>query len=316
MSKQPQPFPYEISIVIPCFNEEDNIPVIYRELKKWLKNETYEVVFVDDGSTDGSLAVLQQLAASHKNIKYISFSRNFGHQAALRAGLRGASGRAVISMDADLQHPAKLLPQLLDEWRSGYDVVYTVRKDTSETGAFKRFTSRQFYRWMNYLSDLHIDEGAADFRLLDRKVVTVINRQQESELFLRGYISWLGFNQKAVLYEPAKRFSGQSKYTLRKMLNLATHGVTQFSVKPLRLSIIVGLTFAILGALYGIYAVISYFTSNTVASGWTSLTVLILITSGIQLVLLGVVGEYVGRTFVQTKNRPDYLVSRTNVEDL
>ena len=297
-----------VSIVVPSYNEQDNVGVLFDKIRQILDGWGFEVVYVDDGSSDDTIHRLRELAQRHKEVSFVSFSRNFGHQAALRAGLRAAKGDVVISMDADLQHPPEMLPQLLDKWQKGYDIVYTVRRDTSETSAFKRMTSRNFYKVMNFLSELHLEEGAADFRLLDRRVVDIINSQQESDLFLRGYVNWLGFRQIGIPYMPAKRFSGQSKYTFRKMFKLASQGMTQFSVKPLQLSIVVGLILAILGLFYGLYALVGHFAFHDTASGWTSLTVVVLVTSGVQLMLLGVVGEYVGKIFLQTKQRPDYVI--------
>lgn len=307
---------FTVSIVVPCHNEQSNVDILFDEIKKHLGKVPYEIIFIDDGSSDKTLEKLRKLAEGYPQVRYVSFSRNFGHQAALRAGLRFSKGDAVISMDADLQHPPSMLTLLIDKWQAGYDVVYTVREAANDIGMFKRLTSYLFYIAMNRLSGLHLDQGAADFRLLDREVVNVINNQNETDLFLRGYINWLGFQQIGIPYTQAKRHAGKSSYTFRRMFTLATHGMTQFSVKPLRISIVVGLLFAMFGAIYGIYALVTHFVSNKVAAGWTSLTVVILVTSGIQLILLGVVGEYVGKTFMQTKSRPEYLVRDTNIEQM
>lgn len=303
-----------ISIIVPSFNEEDNVLILYDKIKEILSNSSFELIYVDDGSTDKTLRNLKRLSKKYSEVKYISFSRNFGHQAALRAGLQFAKGDAVISMDADLQHPPEILPMLIKRWQEGYDIVFTMRKNLSNIGYFKRKTSKLFYKCMNFLSDLNIAEGAADFRLLDKKVVEIINAQHESELFLRGYISWLGFQQVGIPYTPAKRFSGRSKYTFKKMVKLAIDGITQFSIKPLRLSMIIGVLFALGGILYGIYALASYFLNVHITSGWTSIIVVLLITSGTQLILLGVVGEYVGKIFMQAKQRPDYVIREASNE--
>lgn len=300
-----------ISIVVPCCNEEDNVSRLLSEVNETLKNENFEVIFVNDGSSDGTLESLKSLAAVDKRVKYLSFSRNFGHQAALRAGLKHAKGDAVISMDADLQHPPKLLPKLIEKWHDGYEVVYTIRKDTAETSIGKRVTSAWFYKVINFLSGLKIEEGAADFRLLDRKVVDVINEQTESDIFLRGYISWIGFKQVGIPYEPAKRFSGKSKYNLKKMVSFAGTGVTQFSIKPLRLAHILAAGAFAMSLIYVVYAAISAVSGNTIP-GWLSLVILFVFMQGVQFLLLGLIGEYLGRTFMQTKNRPEYIVSETN----
>lgn len=307
-----------ISIVVPTFNEEGNVEILFDKIKSNLKKEKLEVIFVDDGSTDGSLDILKSMAAKHDEVKYISFSRNFGHQAALRAGLKSAKGDAVISMDADLQHPPELLPKLILEWKNGYEIVYTKRDDSKaeKVGAIRKKSSVIFYGLINYLSGLSIDPGAADFRLLDRRVLDVINDFPEPNLFLRGLVNWVGFKTLAIEYIPAKRFTGSSKYSIKKLFNLAINGITQFSVKPLRISIVVGFIMAAIGALYGGYALVEFFLrGSSITSGWTSLIIIILLTSGIQLILLGVVGEYVGKTFQQTKQRPDYIIARTNISE-
>lgn len=304
-----------ISIVVPTYNEVGNIEKLIQEIDRALGVDfEYELIFVNDGSSDGSLKLLKSISENKNRIKFISFSRNFGHQAALRAGLMYATGEAVISMDADLQHPPKLLPKLIKSWRDGYDVVYTIREDTLETGAFKRMSSSGFYRVINFLSGLHIEEGAADFRLLDRKVVDVINAQQESDLFMRGYINWIGFDQLGIPYTPAKRFSGSSKYTIKKMFKLASQGVTQFSTKPLRIAHLFAGVACVFSLLYIIYAITMALSGNVIP-GWLSLVTLIVFLQGVQFMLLGMMGEYIGRTFMQTKHRPEYIVADTNYKN-
>jgi dolichol-phosphate mannosyltransferase len=299
-----------VSLVIPCHNEADNVPVLLGRVLACLPSGyDYEVLFVDDGSTDDTLRTIKKAAERHDGVRFISFSRRFGHQAALRAGIREATGDCVISMDADLQHPPELLPTLIDRWEAGAEIVYTRRNGGSETGTLKRHTSRAFYRIMNRLSGLAIDEGAADFRLLDRKVVDVINALPEPHLFIRGFVTWCGFTVSPVDYHPAARLSGKSKYTMREMLKLALQGITQFSIKPLRLANVLGFISACAGLIYGIVAACLYlFGDHRTVSGWTSVIVSILVIGGVQLVVLGIIGEYLGRTFIQTKQRPDYIV--------
>jgi len=298
-----------ISIVVPTYNESGNVDKLAKEITDVLKKDDFEIIFVNDGSVDNSLEKIKKLASNNEKVKYVSFSRNFGHQAALRAGLKAAKGNAVVSMDADLQHPPSMLPELISKWRNdGYDVVYTIRKDTSDTGLLKRTTSTWFYRVVNFLSGLKIEEGAADFRLLDRKVIDVINAQSESNIFLRGYISWMGFKQIGIPYKPAKRFSGKSNYTVKKMLALAGTGVTQFSLKPLRLAFSFASIAFIASIIYVIYAIVVAITGGSVP-GWLSLVVLLVFLQGTQFLLLGLIGEYLGRTFMQTKSRPEYIVA-------
>lgn len=299
-----------ISVIVPTFNESGNIVRLASEVSAILK-EDYEIIFVDDGSDDDSLAKVKKLVSGNESIKYVSFSRNFGHQAALRAGLTYAKGDAVISMDADLQHPPSVIPTLINKWREGFDIVYTIRTDAEGTGLVKRLTSRWFYKTINFIADLHIEEGAADFRLLDRKVVDVINAQRESDLFLRGYINWIGFNRIGVSYVSENRFSGRSKYTLKKMLSFASHGMTQFSIKPLRLAHVFAALAFLLSFLYILYATVMAVGGKTIP-GWLSLVILFVFLQGIQFLLLGMIGEYLGRTFMQTKYRPEYIVAETN----
>ena len=262
----------KISIVVPTYNEQGNVTVLFDKVQEVMHAEDFEIIYVNDGSADGSLENVQKLSEKHANVKFVSFSRNFGHQAALRAGLRYATGDAVISMDADLQHPPQLLPQLIDAWRHGYDVVYTVRKDTKDISAFKRLTSAMFYKIMNFLAGLHLNEGAADFRLLDRKIVNLINQQDEDNLFLRGYINWIGFKQLGIEYEPDKRFSGESKYSIKKMLALALRGVMQFSIKPLRLAFLMAFLAFAASFVYVLYAIWTSVSGDAIP-GWLSLVV-------------------------------------------
>lgn len=304
-----------ISIVVPTFREEGNVEKLFTEVKAALKGEKFEIIYVNDGSPDRSLDVIKGLAKKNPEVRYISFSRNFGHQAALRAGLSQAKGDAVISMDADLQHPPAMLPELIAKWREGYEVVATIRQTDKKLSLSKRLTSTWYYRVLNFLAGLHLKEGAADFRLLDKKVVKVINDQQESELFLRGYIEWLGFNQVSIPYMPAPRFSGATTYTYKKMFKLAGQGITQFSVKPLRVAFVLSVLAFMLSFLYVIYAIWAAFVANTAVPGWLSLVVLFVFLQGIQFMLIGLIGEYLGRTFMQTKHRPEFIVSETSEDE-
>lgn len=299
-----------ISVVVPVHNEEGSLDALFAEVAINLADHDFEILFVDDGSTDDSLSVIQALAAEHPEVRYVSFSRNFGHQAALRAGLAEATGDAVISMDADLQHPPSLLPELIARWQEGNDVVYTVRDDrAARVPWFKRVTSRAFYRVLNFLSDLTIEPGAADFRLLDRAVCDAVNAQHEANLFLRGYIQWIGFRQVGVPYVPAERLTGQSKYSLRKMITFAGSGITQFSIRPLRLGYLLSMGAFGLALGYIVYAAVVAAAGDTVP-GWLSLVALFVFFQGFQFLLIGLIGEYLGRTFMQTKGRPDYIVAR------
>ncbi|MEY3270344.1 MAG: hypothetical protein RIS89_443, partial [Bacteroidota bacterium] len=248
----------ELSLVIPTFNEEGNVQRLYQEIRAVLAQlqlEHYEFIFIDDGSSDASLHNIEALRAQDPKVHYLQFSRNFGHQHALKAGLDHARGAAVISLDADLQHPPALIADMLHHWRNGAEIVYTRRQDKQNVGFFKKMSAKAFYWLANRLSEVPIEEGTADFRLLDRKVVDAIKSFKESHLFLRGLIPTLGFKQVALDYEAAARHSGQSKYSFGKMLRFAINGITSSSAKPLYFSIYLGLFFAFLAFVYGCYAI-------------------------------------------------------------
>lgn len=305
-----------VSIVIPCYNEEGNIKKLYCQIKPHVAEYTVEYLFVDDNSSDKTLEIIEDLASKDDNVRYLSFSRNFGHQSALRAGLEFSTGDCVISMDADLQHPPELLPAMISKWKEGYDIVYTIRKDIENVAFFKKITAFVFYKLINFLSDVEIKEGAADFRLLDKKIVEIlINDISEYHLFYRGLISWIGYKQTGIEYIPNKRYSGKTKYSFLKMVNLALNGITSFSIKPLKIAILLGLIFSLLSGVYGLYVLwVSVFTDKTV-EGWTSVILSILFIGGINMILLGIIGEYVGKIYIQIKKRPHFLVSKTNIKN-
>lgn len=307
-----------ISIIVPAFNEEENLAVTVQKISETLvkigDQYSFELIFVNDGSSDKTLGLLRQLHQIHPEwVHYISFSRNFGHMSALRCGYDHARGEAVICMDADLQHPPTYIPVFLEKWTQGYEIVFTSRQDDEKTDWFKRISSRYFYALMNRFSDVQIEPGAADFRLLDRKVVNLIRQSQETDLFIRGFIPWVGFRQFVIPYTPDKRFAGQSKYTLRKMLRLALNGITAFSVKPLRIATFLGVIISGMAFLYAGYAVYAHFVLKETVQGWTSVLLSVLIMGGLQLLTLGIIGEYLGRLFMQTKGRPSYIVQESTL---
>lgn len=307
----------QLSIVIPACNEEGNILPMYQRLLAAMYEihvSDFEFVFVDDGSSDQSLMNVKELRAADNRVKFIQLSRNFGHQNALKAGLDHAQGAAVISMDADLQHPPELIATLFEKWKAGFEVVYTIRKDDQKVSFFKKWTSKGFYRLTNKLAEIPMEEGTADFRLLDRKVVEALKKYTESHLFLRGIIPTLGFKQIGIPYTPHARVSGQTKYSFAKMLRFALMGITSSSAKPLYFSIYTGLFFAILAFLYGIYAIyIAAFTDEAI-TGWTSIIASILFIGGIQLIMIGILGIYLGKLFIQSKNRPLYLITEKELD--
>lgn len=303
-----------VSIVVPSFNEEGNVETLALRLIDVFKALPYqlEVIFIDDGSSDHTLNKLKILANLGDNFFYLELSRNFGHQNALKAGYDHATGDCVICMDSDLQHPPELIPQFLEKWEEGYDIVYTTREYADEATFFKRKTSDIYYRILNSISDTKLEKGTADFRLLDRKVVNVLSQMPESGLFMRGLIRWLGFRQFAINYVCDPRFSGKSKYTFKKMINFAIEGVTAFSVRPLNIAIGIGLFFSIAAILYVPYILISYF-SGHVVSGWSSLLATVVFFGGMQLMVLGIIGLYLGKLFMQAKQRPNYVVRSSNL---
>jgi dolichol-phosphate mannosyltransferase len=305
-----------VSIVVPVHNEKENISLLAKTIKRVFAAlpYRYDMIFVDDGSNDVTLYEIKKLAAQDLNIRYISFSRNFGHQAALKAGLDKADGDCVITMDGDLQHPPHLIPQLLEKWEQGYDVAYTIRKEDKKLPFLKRITSNLFYKLLNWLSDIKLEKGTADFRLMNRNVVDVLRDLQEYEPFFRGLVKWAGFKQTAIEYEPDQRRSGTTKYTSKKMIRFALQGITSFSIRPLYAATYIGFGFAALSTLYVPYALYSYFFGYTI-SGWTSVIVTVAFLGGIQLMMLGIIGIYLGKLFIQNKHRPVYIVKESNIHE-
>jgi len=300
---------FTVSVVIPAFNEEGNIKPLLEKLTSILENyHNYEILFVDDGSEDKTLENLKIQGQKNHRVRYISLSRNFGHQNALKAGLDHAVGDCIVTMDGDLQHPPELIPRLVEKWQEGYEVVTTIRLNDPRSSFLKRGTSGMFYRLVNRLSDIRIPKGAADFRLLDRSVVNILKDTKEYYLFFRGMIAWMGFHQCTLEYIPDKRFSGKSKYSFKRMFGFALTGITSFSLKPLRLSILLGLFFALLAFGYGVYAILIKLLTDQAVPGWTSVLASVLFIGGLQLTVLGIIGEYIGKLFVESKKRPHYII--------
>lgn len=308
--------PKQITVIIPAYNEAESIPLIYERLQTQFNSLPYDlsVLVVNDGSKDHSLDVLQKLAENHANFYYVSLARNFGHQLALKAGIDAISGDVIVNMDCDLQHPVEVIPELLKQWEAGYDIVYTIRKEDSSLPLLKRLTSKAFYVLLNKLSDVNLEAGAADFRLYDRRVHEVVQKLNEKEPFLRGIFKWVGFKQTAVEYQPNARTVGESKYTLKKMVKLATVGLTSFSTRPLYVAVYLGFAFSALSLLYIPYIFYALLKGITV-SGWVSLISLVVLIGGIQLVILGIIGIYIGRIFNETKNRPEYIIDRQHLPE-
>jgi len=303
---------FKISIIIPCYNEENNIVPIYDQLTEILiKYSDYEIIFVDDGSTDLTFKNLKALAEKDAKVKFISLSRNFGHQNALKAGFDYSEGDCVISLDSDLQHPPEIINDLINKWKEGFNVVYAVREGKN-VPFFKKLTSKLFYKTINSISDTDVPYDAADFRLLDRKVIDELKQFKENYLFIRGLVSWIGFKQTTIKYKQNKRLTGKSKYTYRKMIKFASSGITSFSTKPLYLSMVIGFIIASIAFLYGLFAIYAVVFTDKAITGWTSVIVSVLFIGGIQLIMIGILGEYLGKLFMENKRRPNYIIKEKN----
>ncbi|MDM1555553.1 glycosyltransferase family 2 protein [Chryseobacterium indologenes] len=306
----------KISIVIPAHNEEGNVALVHEKIKEVfseLKNYTFEIIFVNDGSRDNTQQKLEELSQKYEEVKFIEFSRNFGHQPAVKAGMDFADGNAVISMDGDLQHPPELIPEMIKKWEEGYDIVFTVRTYPKQISYFKRKTSDVFYKLLSSLSDVNLTKGGgSDFRLMDANAVEAMRSFKEDDLFLRGLTSWMGYKQIGIDFTAGERMTGESSYNLKKMLKFAFTGITAFSVKPLYLA-------AYLGFLFSFFSVIGYagyviyaFVARTEISGWASLIMTIVFFGGLQLIILGIIGIYLGKIFKQVKERPNYIIKNKN----
>jgi polyisoprenyl-phosphate glycosyltransferase len=300
----------ELSIVVPIYDEEDGIPELVSRLAAVMDElaMTAEVVFVDDGSRDKSPKLLEALSRSDPRFKAIRLSRNFGHQVAITAGLHHASGHAVVVMDGDLQDPPEVIPELVERWREGFEVVYAIRKKRQDERWYKRTAKSVFYRTLARMADVQIPVEVGDFRLVDRRVVDLFGEMREHNPYVRGMFSWLGFRQTGVHYLRDERHAGRSKYPLTKLIKLGLDGIIGFSDFPLRLALSVGFVMSTLAFLLGIAAIASKFGGIYVVPGWASLVVVISFLGGIQLALLGAVGLYVGRIYEEVKNRPLYVV--------
>jgi len=297
--------------VVPCYNEEEVIGETHRRLTRVLEGLDgldHELIYVNDGSRDATAALLAALQREDDRVRVISFSRNFGHQTAVTAGIEAASGDAVVLIDADLQDPPEVIPEMVARWREGFHVAYGARTDREGETKFKLATAKAFYRFINRLSDVDIPLDAGDFRLMDRRVVDALRSMPERDRFVRGMVSWVGFRQVAVPYRRAARLAGESKYPFTKMLRFAFDGIASFSVTPLRVATFAGFAVSGLAVLGIVYALALRIFTNIWVTGWTALFIVVLFMGGVQLISLGIVGEYVGRIYGEAKRRPLYLV--------
>lgn len=308
MEKQKRPL---ISVVVPCYNEEEVIIETHKRLAQLADDNGYvdfELLYVNDGSKDRTLELLKGIAKADDRVRVVSFSRNFGHQLAVTAGIDQAKGDAVALIDADLQDPPEVLVEMIAKWNEGYQVVYGVRSDRPGESRFKLLTAFIFYRFLGMLSDTPIPVDTGDFRLMDRSVVDVLRHMPERDRFVRGLVSWVGFRQLAVPYRRAERFAGSTKYPLRKMLKFASDGIISFSVKPLKVAVLMGSTCAVLACLGIVWALITRLLTSNWVPGWTATIISVLFLGGIQLLCTGILGEYVGRIYMQSKGRPLYVI--------
>lgn len=306
----------ELSIVIPVFNEEKNLPSLYTRLKQALEAipGSHELIFVNDGSSDGSLQHIRKLAASDISVRYIDFSRNFGHQVAVSAGIDHCSGSAVVIIDADLQDPPELIPSLWQKMKEGYEVVYARRKKRAGEGAMKKLTAKLFYRSLARITNIHIPLDTGDFRIMSRKIVQVLQQMPEQHKFLRAQIAWAGFAQTSIEYDRDPRNAGSSGYTYRKMIRLALDGITGFSNLPLKMATIAGFLVSGITFLVSLYALYSRFVSKDYVPGWTSLILAVLFIGGVQLISIGIIGEYISRISTNVRNRPLYVIQEKNTD--
>ena len=304
------------SVVVPVFNEEKNLSHLYERLTGTMKGNIgeYEIIFVDDNSRDSSLEILKDIRRNDPRVKIIKFSRNFGHQAAITAGLDNAAGDAVIMMDADLQDPPEVITKLIEKYKEGYEVVYAQREERRGETYFKRLTASLFYRIMACLTDIKIPLDSGDFRLIDRKVLDSLKGMQEKSRFLRGLIAWVGYKQIGVKYKRDARYAGKTKFTLKKMLKFAIDAVSSFSHIPLRIATLSGFVVSFISCLVLLW-VVFYRVSGGPTPGCASLMGCVLFLGGVQLIAIGIIGEYLGRIFDQTKNRPVFVVKETSIQE-
>lgn len=296
-----------LSVVVPVFNEQLNIEKFYEEATKAIQNldMDYELIFVDDGSKDTTPLILSRLTEQDDHVRALILARNFGHQLAITCGMDYAQGDAIITMDGDMQHPPAMIPDLVQKWREGFDVVQTVRKGTDDAGFLKRMTSKWYYILLNALSPVHITPGGSDFRLIDRRVLNTFRLFREHDRFIRGMMGDIGYKQTTLDFIAPRRFAGKSKFSGRKMLHFALDGITAFSKTPLRISFYAGLLSGLLSIIMIIHTLYSHLT-GTAAPGWTTTTIMVCLMGGLQLIFLGVIGEYIGRIFEEVKQRPLY----------
>lgn len=301
----------ELSIIIPIYNEEGNIALLYDRVKKVASSisNDHELIFINDGSRDKSILLIKELAAKDACVKYINFARNFGHQIAVTAGLDYAKGNAIVIIDADLQDPPELIIDMYAKMKEGFEVVYAKRRSREGESFLKKWTAKWFYRTLQKITSINIPVDTGDFRIMDKKIVEVLKQMPEQHKFLRGQISWIGFNQTYVEYDRGERNAGETGYTYRKMLRFALDGITAFSTTPLKFATTLGFVVSFVAFIVSIYALYAKFILNDVVQGWTSLMLVVLFLGGVQLICIGIIGEYISRMSSDVKRRPLYIIS-------
>lgn len=305
-----------LSIIIPIYNEQGNIDRLINRLKGVVSQLSIdcEYIFINDGSKDDSINIIKNLAKIDPSVKFINFSRNFGHQIAVTAGLDKAVGNRIVIIDADLQDPPELIIDMFNKMDEGFEVVYAKRKARKGESWMKKFTARMFYRILKAITSVNIPVDTGDFRIMDRKIVDVLKQMPEQQKFLRGQISWIGFNQTFVEYERDERNAGETGYTYKKMIRFALDGITSFSNFPLKFASICGFVVSGIAFLVGLYALYSRFISGHYVEGWTSIIISVLFLGGIQLISIGIIGEYISRLSSNVRNRPLYIINDTNIQ--
>lgn len=307
----------KVTIIIPAYNEQESLPFLYERLEKLMKEMKqyeFEILFVNDGSKDKTIELIKKYRKEDKRISYVDFSRNFGKEIAMIAGLDYATGDCVILMDADLQDPPELIPEMLKYWEEGYDDVYAQRKSRKGETFLKKFTSKLYYRILQTLTNVEIQKDTGDFRLLDRRCVNALKKLRESQRCSKSMFSWIGYKKKAILYDRDPRVAGRTKWNYMKLVNLAIDGITSFTTSPLRISTYIAIPTFIALFVYFIYVIAKCCVTGIIIQAYQAIILLILFFSGIQILLFGIVGEYLGRIFNETKNRPLYLVNEYNDE--
>ena len=307
----------DISIIIPIYNEENNIHLLHESLTSVVSkiSSSYELIFINDGSRDNSLSIVKAIAANDQHVYYINFSRNFGHQIAVSAGLDYCTGNTVAIIDADLQDPPELIQEMHQKMKEGFEVVYAKRKSRDGENFMKKFTAKIFYRTLARITSVEIPVDTGDFRIMDRKIVDVLKHMPEQQKYLRGQIPWIGFRQTYVEYDRKERHAGETGYTYRKMMRFAIDGITSFSTAPLKFATASGFVVSFISFIWILYALYSRFIIKDYVQGWTSIMIAVLFIGGVQLICIGIIGEYISRMSANIRNRPLYVIHDTNIQE-